>query len=84
MQKICGHLWDHLQLEYRGERRRNNSGWGNVCLYGDGKNKDPSRGIMRSEKDIRTFRVRNTKRNNMLMKEPVVTRIIEIKCEKQE
>ena len=28
------------------------------------------------------FRVRNTKRNNMLMKEPVVTRVIEIEYEK--
>ena len=44
---MCGHLWDHLQLEYRGERRRNNSGWGNVCLYGDGKNKEPSKIIVR-------------------------------------
>lgn len=56
---------------------------GNVCLYGDGKNKDPSRGITRSEKDV-VFRGRNTKRNNMLMEEPIVTRMIAIKYEKQE
>ena len=54
---------------------------GNVCLYGDGKSKDPSRSIMRSGKYM-VFWVRNTKRNNMLMKEPVVTRVIEIEYEK--
>ena len=36
---------------------------------------------MRSGKYM-VFRVRNTKRNNMLMKEPVVTRVIEIEYEK--